>query len=183
MRKFIFIVLLFIAIVGCAPWMQVGGLYTSDSYNFSVELPQGWMRSNTVDYLLITRDGTLLQSIVITRLDINKELKNTKKKFKKDMLPQEAAEVIIDNTASDSAILNFEVLENSPAKISGFPGFKLVATNKNKDGLKYKSIYYGFITGEWFYGIRYTAAQRHYFDKDIKTFEKVFESFKLIKIA
>jgi hypothetical protein len=71
MRKFIFIVLLFIAIVGCAPWMQVGGLYISDSYNFSVELPQGWMRSNTVDYLLITRDGTLLQSIVITRLDIN----------------------------------------------------------------------------------------------------------------
>lgn len=97
------------------------------------------------------------------------------------MLPQEASEVIIDNMASDPAILNFEVIENSPAKISGFHGFKLVTTNKNKDGLKFKSIFYGFIIDEWFYGIRYTAAARYYFDNDIKTFEKVFESFKLIR--
>lgn len=65
MRNFISIGLLFITIIACAPWVRVGGLYKSDSHNFSVELPQGWMKSNTVDHLLITRDGILLQSIVI----------------------------------------------------------------------------------------------------------------------
>lgn len=161
--------------------MQVGGLYTSEHHNFSVELPQGWMRLNTDEYLFVTRDGALLQNILIERLHIDKGLKYTKKKFKKGMLPQEAAEVILDSIASDQTVLNFEVIENTPTKISEFSGFKAVFTYKNKDGLRFKSIYYGFMIGEWFYGIRYTAALRHYFDKDLKTFEKVRESFKLLK--
>ncbi|MCL5062963.1 MAG: PsbP-related protein [Nitrospiraceae bacterium] len=179
MKKPLWIFLLLI--MGCAPWLQVGGLYTSEDYNFSVELPQGWMRFNTDEYLLITRDGVLLQNILIERLPINKELKYTKKKFKKGMLPQEVAEVVLDNISSDQTNLNFELIENSPAKIGGFSGFKVVFTFKTKDGVRLKSIYYGFIADEWFYGIRYTAAIRYYFDKDIKTFERVFESFKLIK--
>jgi len=99
------------------------------------------------------------------------------------MLSQEAAEVIIDDMITDSTILNFEVLENSPAKINEFSGFRLVSTFKNSDGLKYKTVYYGFINGEYFYSIYYTASQRYYFDKDIKTFEDVFNSFRLIKMT
>ena len=181
MKKIIFSALVFVVIVSCAPWSRVGGLYKSSSSNYSVELPEGWMKSNASDYLLISRDGILLQRITIIRLDINKELTNTKKKFKKDMLPQEAAEVIIDDRMTDSAILNFEVLENAPENICEFPGFKLVSTFTNNDGLKFKSVDYGFILDEWFYGISYTAPQRYYFDKDIKTFEEVFQSFNLIK--
>jgi hypothetical protein len=175
--------LLFIALllVGCAPWMEAGGLYTVESQNFSVELPQGWMRLNTSEYLLITRDGILLQNIFIKRIHIDKPLKHTKKKLNKEMLPQEVAEVIIDNIASDPTVLNFKLIENVPARISGITGFKLVYTYKNRDGLRLKSIYYGFITGEWFYSISYTAALRYYFDKDFETFKKVFESFRLIK--
>ena len=37
--------------------------------------------------------------------------------------------------------------------------------------------------GEYFYSIYYTASQRYYFDKDIKTFEDVFNSFRLIKMT
>jgi hypothetical protein len=181
MKRYLLIVLLFV--VGCAAWVKVGGLYQSKPHNFSAELPNGWMRLNTRDRLHITRDGVLLQNIMIERLNIEKPLEHTKKKFSKDMLPQEVAEVVLDNISSDQTVLNFEVEENIPARISGFPGFKVVFTYKNKDGLRLKSISYGFVTNEWFYGIRYTAAHRYYFDKDLKTFERVFESFKLIKIA
>lgn len=179
MKNFLKIVLLFL--VGCAPWTQVGGLYESSTHNFSVELPTGWMRLNIKEYLLITRDGVLLQNIIVERFKIDKELKYTKKRLKKDMLPQEAAEVILDNISSDQTILNFEVSENIPVQINGHPGFKTSFTYKTKDGLRLKGIYYGFLRNEWFYGIRYTAAARYYFDKDIHTFEKVFESFKLKK--
>lgn len=179
MKRFLLILLLFIA--GCAPWAQVGGVYTSKPHNFSVELPNGWMKFNTRELLYTTRDGVLLQNIIIERVNIEKPLKHTKKKFAKGMLPQEAAGVVLDNISSDETVLNFEVIENIPARISGFPGFEVVFTYKNKNGLRLKSILYGFIVDEWFYVIRYTAAHRYYFDKDLETFRRVFESFKLIK--
>jgi len=181
MKKILLFTLMLCA--GCAPWVQVGGLYKTESHNYSAELPQGWMRWNKGDDLMITRDGVLLQSIQIARLNIEEPLKHTKRKFSKGMLAQEAAEVILDNMASNPDVLDFEIIENSPMRISGNPGFKAVCTYKNKDGLKIKTVYCGFIADKWFYGLHYNAAQRYYFDKDIQTFEKVVESFKLIKIA
>jgi len=179
MKKYLYIILIFV--VGCAPWTQVGGLYKNESHNFSVELPQGWMKWNQGEHLLITRDGVSLQYIQVGRTKLEDPLKHTKKKFSRGMLPQEAAEVYLDNLASNSNILNFEVIENVPVAINGISGFKAVYTYKDKDGLKLKSIYYGFIVGDWIYGICYNAAQRYYFDKDINIFDKVVESFKLIK--
>jgi hypothetical protein len=182
MKKILLIALLFF-IAGCMPpppWSTIGGPYPEYSQNFYVELPNGWKKSNRVNYLLVTRDGALLQNIIITSLEIDKGLEYTKKKLKKDMLPQEVAEVIIDDLTSNPNVLNLVVIENTPAKISGHQGFKLLFTFRNREGVKYKSVYYGFIAGGKFYGIRYTAAERYYFDKDIKIFERVAESFKLI---
>ncbi len=178
MKRFLLIVLL--SVIGCAPWIRTGGPYSSN--DFSVELPEGWMRFNTGEYLLLTRDGILLQNIHIKRMGIDDEFKHTKKKLTKDMLPYEVAEVIIDNIASDPSVLNFALEENVPTTISSLSGFKLVFTYKNKDGLRLKSIYYGCISGEWFLSIIYTAASRYYFDKDFETFKKVFESFRLVEI-
>lgn len=155
--------------------------YSLESYNFSVELPDGWMRFNKKDFLLVTRDGVLLQNILIKRVDIEKPLENTKKKITKGMMPQEIAEVIHDNLSTDKDMLNFEIKENIPVAINEKPGFKLVYTYKTTDGLKRKCIYYGFLVDQWFYSLWYSAAERHYFEKDIKAFEKVFESFKLLK--
>jgi hypothetical protein len=181
MKKILWMVLIFVA--GCAAWTQVGGLYKNEVNNFTVELPQGWMRWNQGEHLFITRDGASLQYIQIGRMKLEDTSKNTKKKFSKGMLPQEASEVALDNMASNPDFLNLEVIENTPATVNGIPGFKTVYTYKNKDGLRLKSIFYGFIIGDWFYSINYNAAQRYYFDKDLETFKKVVDSFKLIKIA
>jgi len=141
------------------------------------------MRWNQGDDLIITRDGVLLQNIQIARLNIEEPLKHTKKKFSKGMLPQEVAEIVLDDIASNKNVLDFEIIENSPIRISENSGFMAVYTYKNKDGLKIKSVYCGFISDKWFYGINYNAAQRYYFDKDLKAFEDVLKSFKLIKTA
>lgn len=179
MKKYLYVILIFV--VGCAPWTQVGGLYKQESHNFSVELPQGWMKWNQGEHLFITRDGVSLQYIQIGRVKIEDPLKHTKKKFSKGMLPQEVAEVYLDNIASNSDMINLEVIENIPATIHGIPGFKSIYTYKNKDGLKFKSIHYGFMVENYVYSINYNAAQRYYFDKDINIFDKVVDSFKLIK--
>lgn len=182
MKRYLWVVL--ILMVGCGgPWLRVGGEFTSSRENIRVEFPEKWMRLNTDDYLLITRDGVLLQNILIETIHVSDDLKHTKKKFKAGMLPQEAAEVILNNKSSNPEILNLKVLENNPAKIAGLSGFRVVSTQKNKDGLATKTVYYGFLKGELFYGISYSAAERYYFDQDIKTFEKVFKSFRLVKTA
>jgi hypothetical protein len=174
------LIMLFFVALGCVPWMKAGGLYTSKVYSFSVELPQGWMRSDTGKDMLLTKDGVLLQNIVIERMAVDEEFKHTKRKLSREVLPQDAANIIIDNIGSDQEVLNFEVIENNPVEINESPGFKIVYMYKNKDGLRFKRIYYGFVNGEWFYGISYTAALRHYFEKDLKSFEEIFKSFKLI---
>jgi hypothetical protein len=96
------------------------------------------------------------------------------------MLPQEAAEVILDEITSDRAVLNFQVLENLPAAVNGYNGFRLMFTYRTKGGYKFKTLYYGFLQGEWFYSLRYNAADGRYSDKDVETFREVLESFKIM---
>lgn len=178
-RRYAAIAVLLCILSGCGAWLRAGGPYTSAAHGISVEFPEGWMRMNNKDVLLVTRDGVLLQYIIIQTLETSDALKHTKKTFRRGMLPQEVAEVILDNKASNPDTLNFKVAENVPAKVGGRPGFKAVYTYKNKDGLRLKGLFYGALVGERFYGISYTAAARHYFDRDLKTFDKAFRTFRI----
>jgi len=177
------IILIAILLTGCVSWMKADGLHKSTSHNFAVELPNRWMKSARSDYLLASRDGVSLQNILIKRLPIDKELQFTKKKFKLDMMPQEASEVFLDNCRLDQSKFNFKVIENIPCEINGTLGFRVTCQYKNKDGLNIKSVCYGLLIDKYFYEISYTAAKRYYFDKDIQTFEKVVKSFKLLAIS
>jgi hypothetical protein len=181
MRKPYLAALFMLLAVGCAPWSQIGGPYSSGSNGFTVDLPQGWMKYNMVDFLFITRDGGALQNIIVERFTMDKELPFTKKKFAKAMLPQELAEVVVDNVSSNPANLNLVVIENVPEKVCGSPGFKVILSYKTKDGLRMKSISYGVLVGDYVYNIRYNAAERYYFDKDLPVFQEVFASFRLTK--
>jgi hypothetical protein len=137
------------------------------------------MRLDVEPYLLISRDGPFLQYILVQERPVDRPFGHTHKKVRRGMLPQEAAEVIIDEIFSDQKVLDFQVLENSPATIDQHEGFRLIFTYKNREGLKFRTVYYGALTGEYFYSIRYNAAERHYFDKDIEIFEEVLKSLKL----
>lgn len=53
--------------------------------------------------------------------------------------------------------------------------------NHQKRKTPYRSIYCGFVLGEWFYGISYTAALRHYFERDAAAFESALQSFQLVE--
>ena len=181
-RTVVLIVLVFLA--GCAPqrpWVKAEKLYTNRSQGFSVELPGNWMRSGKTEFLSATRDGFPLQSISIGRFDITKNpLKNTKRTLNKDMLPQEVAEIVLDDTVSGSPASDVKTEENVPIRIGGVPGFRLVYTFKNSSGLKMKAILCGCLKKGWLIMARYSAPERHYFDMDVATFEQVFRSLKIV---
>jgi hypothetical protein len=97
------------------------------------------------------------------------------------MLPQEAAGIIIDELASDRYLENFRVIENAPAAVDGHAGFRILFTYTDKKKSQFKTLYYGFIDADSFYNLRYCAAARHYFEKDIASFDQIINSFKLAK--
>jgi hypothetical protein len=177
-KRIVLILLLFLP--ACAPWLRAGGSYESPSHNFSVYIPDGWMRLDTDRYLLLSKEGPFLQYVLIQDRHLDKPFRHTKKKMKAGMLAQEASEVVLDEITSDQTIMDFEVLENVPTKIDGQDGFRLLFTYTNRDGLKLKTVYYGFLSAERFYSIRYTAAKRYYFLKEIPIFDQLLNSFKLI---
>jgi hypothetical protein len=168
---------------GCVslPWQPTAGLYSSPAENFALELPPGWMRLNSNEDLLITRDGVLLQHVSVERAAVDRPLKSTKKTLTRGMQPQAIAEVIIDNFMSSERMLDVKVVENRPVQVAQYRGFRLVYTHRDKNGLRFKSVLHGFLAGDVFYAIRYTAAERYYFAKDLPTFEQVLASFRLIR--
>jgi hypothetical protein len=168
---------------GCVtmPWYPTAGPYTSEADSFAVELPKGWMRLNSKEDLLITRDGLLLQHVLIERGRVDRPLQHTKKVLTRGMQPQAVAEVILDNISSSERTLDVKVKENRPVQVGGHRGFRLVYTHRDKNGLRFKSVLLGFLAGDDFYLLRYTAAERYYFSKDLATFEQLVTTFKLLR--
>jgi hypothetical protein len=197
------LVMVLVCLTGCAaPWTQVGGRLAAPSLNVEADLPQGWMQFNRANSeqarqlvmgelvgwtvadaapdspLFITRDGALLQYINFQRLKVGKDLEHTKKKFAQGLLPQEVAEVELDEVRSDPKVTNFELVENVPMQIDGRPGFKLVYTYRTKAGLELKRSHYGLLLGEWVYRMQYQAPAQYYFERDLETFERVRTSVR-----
>ncbi len=180
MNRLIVFPLFVLFLSGCAAsWKEVGGPYNFEQMNYTVDLPAGWMKAPTTDMLLISRDGILLQNIIIKGMAIGDELEHSKKKIRADMLPHEQAELIADDFAINPSLLNFTIQENSPVTISGHKGFRLVFTYKNQGDLRVKSTVNGFMVRDQFYQICYTAAARYHYDRDLASYDQVVQSFKL----
>ena len=178
MKKLLLLFLLLTA--ACASWNQIGSSSESTSYNFSIESPEHCTKLNTHKYLIYTKDNPFSQYILVQQRHVDTPFRNTKKRIKKGMIPQEAAEIILDEITCDRSVLNFLVLESVPATVNRYDGFKILFTYKNKNGLKFKTVYYGFLQGEWFYSIRYNADEMHYCQEDIRALRKVLSSFKIM---
>lgn len=179
-----FIILSVFCFTGCAafvPWTQLQEAeYRDGARKFSAIIPKGWMRFNLAEYFVITRDGTVLDEIVVERGKIDKKLEFTKKKFFKNMTTQDIAEIEVDNFKSNKNISKFELIQNKPVNIDGYEAFCIEYTYFTQSGLKIHGIHYGLQKKDWIYRIFYTAAEQHYFKKYLKDFDSFVESFKLI---
>jgi hypothetical protein len=179
------ILLLFISlglIFGCASAANKRSLKGLPDGGISVDIPQGWYKPKYEKRYLITKWGkATLGYVFIQQRPIDRPFNHTKKKLRKRMLPLESAGIIMDEISSDRKIMNFKVLENTPALLDGHAGFKILFTYKNKKGFAYKTLYYGFISGNSFFNLRYSAGMQDYYDNGIADFKQMLTSFKLVK--
>lgn len=169
---------------GCAtlgPWTELTlGNYRDNTLGFATTVPSGWMRYNYADYFLITRDGLLLNRISVERRDPHKPLEFSKKTFDLNMLPQDLAELEIDNLKSNTNFSQFTLLQNKPTLIDTHEACFLEYTYVTEDGLRVRGKHIDLFHKKWVYRITYEAAQQHYFDASLKDFNCFLESFKLI---
>ena len=180
--KLLCAIILLLCLYGCSLWVPVGGKYVSAEHQFETELPVSWRRmDSTRDGLILTRDGLSLQAVKIMRNPLGQELPFTKRKLIKGMLNQEASEIIIDDFRSNQSMSNFQILENVPVELSGYPGFKIVYSFQTKENLKKSGIYYGSLVDQWHYYLLFEAPSRHYFSRDQPSFEQVKTTFKITR--
>jgi hypothetical protein len=100
------------------------------------------------------------------------------------MPPADAAEVLLGSRGNDPSVTGLEVRKIVIRTIAGQQAFRAVFDFRLKGSVVdpsplYRSAYSGFVLGDWFYGISYTAAARYYFDRDAGTFETFLESVRL----
>lgn len=183
MRKIFIGMAVMLLLSGCIkrPWTPAPATeHVAASQNVRLTLPEGWMLSSREDVVLVTRDGVLLQHVVVAAINVDDELKYTKKTFKRGMLPLEQAGVILDNMASNPNRMAFKVHSKKPAQVAGHQAFRTEVTYKDEDGLRYRGILYGFMQNDWFYLVRYVAPDRHYFARDKDNFENIVNSIRLV---
>jgi hypothetical protein len=169
-------IFLAVLLVSCA---HAGG--NKPVHTFSAAVPEGWRTIDSEEPMLfMTKEGGYKQFVLIRERPLSQPFQFTKKTMRAGTMPEEAAQIIINEILADPNIRNFSVTENIPARIDGTSGFRLAFVYTDADGYMFKTVYYGFIKGDTFYNIRYGATQEDYFQKDLKTFESVLKSFKLV---
>jgi hypothetical protein len=174
--QYLGVLAILLLVAGCGAWSRVKGPYTGVDY--TVDLPStGWFRLKGVDQLLLTREGLRLQSMQIMRLPVVGFLPHSQRSLDPDMTPLEASTTIADDLSFDASIGHFEVLESRPTMVGGRPGFRLVADYRDLQDLQYRMVYYGVLSGWWFYCLRYDAPLRHYYERDLAAFERMAGSF------
>jgi hypothetical protein len=173
--RFWIFAILCVLLVSCAH----GG--SKPTLTFTANLPEGWRQIPTEESMLfMTKDGGYKQFVLIRERLLSEPFQFTQKTMSPGMMPEEAAQIVVNEIIADTNIRNFSLMENLPVRINGNEGFRISFVYTDVDGYLFKTIYYGFIRGDIFYNIRYGATREEYFQKDLKTFEQVFNSFKLI---
>jgi hypothetical protein len=176
-----FWIILFLFVAGSMACAHTGGMSKPASYSFSIDIPEGWRKIDNNRYLLVTKETPFLQYIMVQNRPISRSFQNTKKKIQKEMLPEEAAQIIIDELISDQNLVNFRVLDNTPATIKGYEGFKILYTYSDSEGQTYKTLYYGFLKEDTFFNLRFTAEGQIIFQRDISDFRSILNTFQIFK--
>jgi len=175
----VIMLILFIFTVACAATDQTGGSSGSSSHTFTITYPEKWIKLDTKEYFMFTKDGPFKQYIMVRQRHVDKPYKHTDKLIRRGMSPQQAAEVILDAFTSDPSVPDFNLIENAPVTVNRYNGFRIVCTYGTPKGYQFKVIYYGFLVGEWLYGMRYNTAEGYYSEKDVETLRGVLNSFKI----
>ena len=170
----------FAAVLACVFLFCPAGAQAADEFSFSIDIPDGWWRVKTDKYLVVTRDGAFKHYVLVQERPVSKPFKNTGKTLQPNQLPNEVAQIIIDEVSADPNLTGLQIIENNPTTVAGKKGFQLTLFYTDPAGIIFKTIYYGCIHGDRYYNLRYAASEEKYFNEEAwQIFSGVRKSFKI----
>jgi hypothetical protein len=177
------LVLILLLLSGCAAtWVKVddtGQDYRGEHYN--VTLPTGWLRLESNNILILSRDGILLQIISVQYRPHENAFEKIEKDSSANMLPSELAQLTIAElkATQEDGLPSLEILRNAPVEIAGHTGFDIHLRYKTKAGLRMDTEMRGVVDESGFYLIKYSAPTLHYFERDRQAYVTLAESLQL----
>lgn len=177
-----------VVLAACAPprppaWLPADPAFVAEGAGYEVVPPPGWMRLNAPDrdVLLVTRDGTPLQRILVSSSPVGQPLGmgGGKRAVVADMSAQELAELVLDDMRAADGLTDLQVLESAPAVVAGRDGFRLLVTHRDASGLRRRVAFLGLQHGDRFFRMMYVAPERHYFGADLAAFEEMARTFRV----
>ena len=162
---------------GCAPAWKITKTTLKNSAYTSVA-PFEWMIVQKGATTVISRHGTEIERIVIIRDPIGEEFPHTTYTTKADMLPHELGELIYLRKCAIPGVFDVVVTSQSIEEVDGNPAVR-VEMNYRTGGIPSTDIVYGFLNSKFFYELRYSALQTHYFHESLDKFEEVVKHFKI----
>ncbi|HVN47858.1 MAG TPA: hypothetical protein VMU30_03440 [Bacteroidota bacterium] len=172
-----------ICLCGCAVsnFSQMPSIFVDSHKLFTFTAPPNWYKykhESKDSTVVMTVDGLELQYIRVAARSTKSNLSNTKRKITKGMVPQELADVFIDDLKSDHEMMNLEILDNQPATIREHEGFQFEYRFITPKGLKKKGVMCGYLENEQACIVQYVAAEQVYFQKDFAAYESVKSSLR-----
>ncbi len=171
------------ATAGKPQWLPAGGRFGAPRAGFELEGPAGWVRYDapeTGEKFVATRDGVDLQRITAlsSRAGEPLDLGDSARPFTSGMSAYQLAELMVEAVRSSRGISEVRVIESASARLAGRDGFRVLVSFR-ADGLTYRTVITGCADGERVYYALFRAPERHYFELDLATFERVLESYRL----
>jgi hypothetical protein len=149
--------------------------------SYVIDLPVGWVKQPLMDKsLLASRDGPLLESILVTRRTAKEAFPKTKKAAADNLLAAELAELeIAEQKTIDEFTAALTVMQNEPIQVAGHEGYRVRVNYRSATGLEIGRVIYGFTDASYYYRLQYTAPKLYYYDRYYPEFEKAVGSFQL----
>src|SRR5512139_1604881 len=85
--------------------------------DFTVKIPEQWIRLNVPDSFMCSKEGPYEQYIYIQQRHVSDPLPHAKKSLAPGMKPTELAEVFIREISADPGVLDLKVVETKAAKV------------------------------------------------------------------
>lgn len=168
---------LLLCVAACAVWSQVQEPRVSGPQGLAFLAPVGWMRFNQAgDTVLLTRDGLGIQLIRIELRPHDRAFPALKKASSADMLPSEAADLLVAELKRDPFLANLRVVDNGPALLTGKPGFRVHGQYRDERGAPFDLVAVGRATDQGLLVAFYRSLTTHYFARDLPVYEQVLAS-------
>ncbi len=183
MKRTVLLVLVLL-LTGCAgQWVHIrdNAAREVSSSRYDVTLPFDWVKQQTPDGLVVSRDGPDLQRIWLRAVAHDKAFPALEQASHADMLPSDlGARFIAELRAGDSdGLPGLEIEEEGPAALDGHEGFRVQAQYRDADGIRFRVLAYGTVTDKGYVELVYVAPLIHYFDRSLAVFDEVRASLKL----